>query len=175
MNAASIYSSLTMPQRLRAMVSAFGRSDHDEVDRLVDTSPDGCGSIRKVKYHFGNLSHLAAIHNSFLLEPCAEWLFSQTFSPEETRDLSAKEREAVEITRTKSLVDAASVEAAFTGRITEEGISASDWKSFRERLLDRGAKFLLEELLCKAAGYEDPALVAQYKDAIEGYLFKDAA
>jgi hypothetical protein len=44
-----------------------------------------------------------------------------------------------------------------------------------ERLLGEGAKLLLQEFLRMAAGLEDPVLVAQYHDAIEGYVFEDAA
>lgn len=69
----------------------------------------------------------------------------------------------------------ASIEAAFTGRIASAGISAPDWQSFRERLLGAGAKELLRAFLTKAAGCEDHVLVAQFHDAIEGYLFKDTA
>jgi hypothetical protein len=93
----------------------------------------------------------------------------------EIQTLSAAETKAIEVTRHKSLAEAASVEAAFTGRITAAGISPPDWQIFRERLLGQGAKHLLQEFLTKAAGREDPTLVAQYHDAIEGYVFKDAA
>jgi hypothetical protein len=44
-----------------------------------------------------------------------------------------------------------------------------------ERLLGEGAKLLLQEFLRMAVGLEDPVLVAQYHDAIAGYVFDDAA
>ena len=75
----------------------------------------------------------------------------------------------------RSLAEAASIEAAFTGRITAAGMSSSDWQTFRGRLLGQGAKLLLQEFLRMAAGRQDPTLVAQYHDAIEGYLFEDVA
>jgi len=93
----------------------------------------------------------------------------------EIQTLSAAETKAIEVTRHRSLAEAASIEAAFTGQITAAGISSSDWQTFRERLLGQGTKLLLKDLLTKAAGREDPTLVAQYHDAIEGYVFKDAA
>lgn len=174
MKISGIYSALTLPQRLRAMVSAFGRSDHEELDKLADSSRDGFRSQPKVKFHFLHLSHLAALHNSFLLEPCAIWLFSQTISPEEVRSFDPAEREALESCRIKAVEEAASVEAAFTAQVTAAGISASDWQSFRERLLDTGAKSLLRVFLGKVTGHELPHMVAQYRDAIEGYLFKES-
>jgi len=175
MKVPAVYPSLTLPQRLRAMVSACARSDSDELDRLANTTRDGCYSLPKVSLHFRSLSHLAALHNSFLLEPCAVWLWGQTFSPEEIQVLDAQERHAVEDSHTQAIAEAASIEAAFTGRIEEAGISGNDWQSFRERLLDPGAKLLLRQFLSKAAGHETPALVAKYKGAIGGYIFKDAA
>jgi hypothetical protein len=171
----AVYSSLTMPQRLRAMVCAFGRADHEELDRLADSSPDGCGTIQKVKHHFRNLSHLATIHNVWLLDPCANWLFSQTISAEEVCDCDARELQATELFRNQSIVEAASVEAAFAGRINGIGITTPDWQAFRERLLGPGAKVLLQLFMPKTSGREDPDLVAQYEEALEGYLFKDAA
>lgn len=180
MKVSAVYPSITMPQRLRAMVSAFARSDSEELDKLENTSRDGCYSLPKVKFHFRSLSHLAALHNSFLLEPCTVWLWGQTLSTEEIRILDEQERHSVETSRVQAIaeaasIEAASIEAAFSGRIAESGISADDWQSFRERLLDPGPILLLRQFLCKTAGHETPALVAQYKDAIEGYVFKDAA
>jgi hypothetical protein len=172
MKISATYAALTLPQRLRAMVSAFGRSDGDELDRLADTSRDGNHSVQKVKHHFRGLAHLAGLHNSLLLEPLAVWLFGQTFSPEDLRSMDAGECQAIEISRAKSLEEAASVEAAITGRIADAGISASDWQSFRERLLDKGAIFLLAAFLHKAAGHENPALAAQYREVVENYVFK---
>lgn len=171
----AVYSSLTMPQRLRAMVCAFGRADHEELERLADSSPDGCGTIQKVKYHFRNLSQLAAIHNLWLLEPCANWLFSQTISAEEVCNFDARELEDIQLLRNKSILEAASAEAAFAGRINDIGITAPDWQAFRERLLGPGAKVLLQLFLQKTSGRENPDLVAQYEEALEGYLFKDVA
>jgi hypothetical protein len=175
MKTTTLYSSLKLPQRLRAMVFAFSRADHAELDRLAAASPDGYYTVGKARHQFVRLSHLAALHNSLLLEPCAAWLFSQTFGPEETRQLSAMEAKAIEVSRYRSLAEAASIDAAFTGRITTSGISSSDWQTFRERLLGQGTKLLLKDILTKAAGHEDPTLVAQYHGAIEGYVFKDAA
>ena len=175
MKTTTLYSSLKLPQRLRAMVFAFSRADHAELDRLAAASPDGYYTVGKARHQFVLLGHLAALHNSLLLEPCAAWLFSQTFGPEETRQLSAMEAKAIEVSRHRSLAEAASIEAAFIGRITAAGMSSSDWQTFRERLLGEGAKLLLQEFLRMAAGRQDPALVAQYHDAIEGYVFKDAA
>jgi hypothetical protein len=60
-------------------------------------------------------------------------------------------------------------------RSRNSGSRKADRVTFRERLLGKGAKLLLKEFLRMAAGCEDPVLVAQYHDAIEGYLFKDAA
>lgn len=173
MKTAAVYSGLTMPQRLRAMVSAFGRADQEELDKLAESSRDGCYTMPKVKRHFYTLLHLATLHNSLLLESCAVWLLGQTFSPEETRDLSAAESRTIELSRTQSLAEAASIETAFTGRITSAGISAPDWQSFRERFLGDGAKELLGTFLGKTTGRENPDLVGQYKAAIEGYLFKE--
>jgi len=175
MKTTTVYSGLNMSQRLRAMVFAFGRADQEEIEKLAASSTDGNYTVWKVRHHFITLSHLAALHNSLLLEPCTVWLFGQMFSPSEIQNLSTAETKAIEVTRHKSLAEAASVEAAFTGRITAAGISPPDWQIFRERLLGEGAKHLLQEFLTKAAGREDSVLVAQYHDAIEGYLFKDAA
>ena len=175
MRTTTLYSSLKLPQRLRAMVFAFSRADHAELHRLAAASSDGNHTMGKVRHQFVRLTHLAALHNSLLLEPCAAWLFSQTFGPEETGQLSATEAKAIEVSLHRSLTEAASIEAAFTGRITAAGMSSSDWQTFRERLLGEGAKLLLQEFLRMAAGRQDPALVAQYHGAIEGYLFKDAA
>jgi len=175
MKISATYAALTTPQRLRAMVSAFGRTDHQELDRLAESSRDGLCSIPRVKLHFQRLTHLAALHNSLLLEPCAVWLMSQTFSPEEARNLNIRESDAIASCRTDSLVEAASIEAAFTGRVTAAGITTTDWQTFRERLLGNPAKFLLQEFLSKVAGHEQPAMVAQYEEAIEGYLFKEPA
>ena len=175
MKTATLYASLTMPQRLRAMVFAFGRADEEEIDRLAASSSDGSYTVWKVGHHFLHLTHLAALHNGLLLEPCAGWLLGQTFSSEETRNLSEVETKAIEVSRNDSLAEAASIEAAFTARITAAGIAASDWQTFRERLLSESAKHILQVFLAKAAGREDPGLVAQYHDAIEGYLFKDPA
>jgi hypothetical protein len=165
-----LYSCLKLPQRLRAMVFAFSRADHAELHRLATASPDGNHTVGKARHQFGRLTHLAALHNSLLLEPCAAWLFSQTFSPEETGQLSAMEAKAIEVSRHRSLA-----EAGFTGRITAAGMSSSDSQTFRESLLGEGAKLLLQEFLRMAAGRQDPALVAQYHGAIEGYVFNDAA
>jgi hypothetical protein len=175
MRTTTLYSSLKLPQRLRAMVFAFSRADHAELHRLAAASPDGYYTVEKVRHQFVRLGHLAALQNSLLLEPCAAWLFSQMFSTEETRQLSATEAKAIEVSRHRSLAEAASIEAAFTGQTTAAGMSSSDWQTFRERLLRQGTKLLLKDLLTKAAGHEDPTLVAQYHGAIEGYLFKDAA
>lgn len=175
MKIAALYSSLTMPQRLRAMVSAFGRADQPECEKLAATSPDGNYTVRRVDAHFQRLSHLAALHNSFLLEPCLTWIFAQVFSPEEIRSLSPAEQEGRETILKKSLTEAASMDAAFTARITEAGITAPDWQAFRERLLDDSSKFLLGEFLRKAAGWDNPAFTAQISESIEGYLFPDAA
>ena len=175
MKTATLYPSLTLSQRLRAMTSAVGRADQEELDRLAESSRDGRYTIPKVKYHLCLLRHLAALHNSLLLEPCANWIMSQTFSPEEARSLNAAESRALAWSRTQSLAEAASIEAAFTARITGTGISSTDWQSFRERLLGEGAKHLLQMFLSKAAGHENPGTVTQYSEAIEGYLFKDAA
>lgn len=171
----AIYSSLTMTHRLRAMVCAFGRADHEELERLADSSPDGGGSIQKVKHYFRNLSQLAAIHNLWLLDPCANWLFSQTISAEEAGNFDARALEAAELIRNQSIVEAASVEAAFAGKINGTGITAPDWQAFRERLLGPGAKVILQLFLPKTSGREDPDLVAQYEETLEGYLFKDVA
>ena len=84
MKTTSVHACLTMPQRLRAMVFAFGRADQEELDGLAASSSDGCYTVFKVRHQFIRLTHLAALHNSLLLEPCAVWLFGQTFSPEET-------------------------------------------------------------------------------------------
>ncbi len=89
MKTTTVYSSLTMPQRLRAMVFAFGRADQEEIEKLAASSNDGHYTIWKVRHHFVTLSHLAALHNSLLLEPCTVWLFGQMFSPVEFRTLSA--------------------------------------------------------------------------------------
>jgi hypothetical protein len=175
MKTTTVYSSLKLPQRLRAMVFAFSRADHVELDRLAAASPDGNYTVGKARHLFVRLSHLAALHNSLLLEPCAVWLMGQTFSPVEIQTSSPAETKEIEVTLHRSLAEAASIEAAFTGRITAAGISPSDWQTFRECLLGKGAKLLLQEFLTKAAGLEDPVLVARYHDAIEGYLFKDAA
>ncbi len=175
MKTATLYASLTLPQRLRAMVSAFGRADNEEFEKLTDSADTGCYSVRKVKHHLGGLAHLAAIHNTWLLEPCAKWLFSQTISAEEARHFSAGEVEVIQSFRIQSLVEAASIEAAFTARLTAVGIAASDWQAFRERFLGAPAKHLLELFLPRTAGRQDPVLVAQCRDAIEGYLFKDTA
>jgi hypothetical protein len=175
MKTTTLYSSLKLPQRLRAMVFAFSRADHAELHRLAAASPDGNHTVGKVRHQFGRLTHLAALHNSLLLEPCAVWLMGQTFSPVEIQASSPAETKDIEVTLHRSLAEAASIEAAFTGRITAAGMSSSDWQTFRERLLGEGAKLLLQEFLRMAAGREDPALVAQYHGAIEGYLFKDAA
>ncbi len=175
MKTTTLYSSLKLPQRLRAMVFAFSRADHAELDRLAAASPDGYYTVGKARHQFVRLGHLAALHNSLLLEPCAAWLMGQILSPEETSKLSAAENQTLELSLTGSLAEAASIEAAFTGRITAAGISPPDWQTFRERLLGQGTKLLLQLLLTKAAGREDSALVAQYHDAIEGYVFKDAA
>lgn len=86
-----------------------------------------------------------------------------------------KNAEPSKPSRNKAVTDGASIEAAFTGRITDAGIFAADWQALRERLLDAGGIFLLRQFLSKAVGHETPALVAQYKDVIAGYLFKDAA
>jgi hypothetical protein len=99
----------------------------------------------------------------------------QTFSPVEIQTSSPAEAKDIEVTLHQSLAEAASIEAAFTGRITAAGMSSSDWQTFRERLLGGGAKLLLQEFLRMAAGREDPALVAQYHGAIAGYVFDDAA
>lgn len=131
----SVHSCLTMPQRLRAMILAHVRWDQEEFDRLAASSSDGCYTVWKVRHQFVCLSHLAALHNGLLLEPCAVWLMGQTFSPEETRNLSAAEIKALQVSRNESLAEAASVEAAFTGRLSSAGISSPDWKIFRERLL----------------------------------------
>ena len=175
MKTTALYSSLTMPQRLRAMASAFGRSDQPELERLTDTSPDGRCSVPRVKLRFNHLKHLAALHNSLLLEPCAVWLFVQTFSLEEAHSLSAAESKALETSLAESLAKAATIQVAFTARVTGAGITAADWQAFRERFLSDGSKHLLRDFLSKAAGCENPGLVAQYHEAIEGYLFKDAA
>lgn len=106
MKTATVYSGLTMPQRLRAMVFAFGRADQEELDKLAESSRDGCYTMPKVKRHFCTLQHLASLHNSLLLEPCAVWLMGQTFSPEETRNLSAAEIKAIEVCHTQSLAEA---------------------------------------------------------------------
>ena len=175
MKTTTLYSSLKLPQRLRAMVFAFSRADHAELHRLAAASPDGNNTVGKARYQFVRLHHLAALHNSLLLEPCAVWLMGQTFRPVEIQTSSPAETKDIEVTRHRSLAEAASIEAAFTGRITAVGMSSTDWQTFRERLLGQGAKLLLKDLLTKAAGHEDPALVAPYHGAIEGYLFKDAA
>ena len=175
MKTITLDASLKLPQRLRAMVFAFSRADHAELHRLAAASSDGNHTVGKARHQFGRLTHLAALHNSLLLEPCAVWLMGQTFSPVEIQTSSPAETKDIEVTLHRSLSEAASIEAAFTGRITAAGMSSSDWQTFRERLLGEGAKLLLQEFLRMAAGCEDPALVAQYHDAIEGYVFKDAA
>jgi hypothetical protein len=175
MKTTTVYSGLNMSQRLRAMVCAFGRADQEEIEKLAASSTDGNYTVWKVRHHFITLRHLAAHHNSLLLEPCTVWLFSQMFSPVEIQASSPAEAKDIEVTLHRSLAEAASIEAAFTGRITAAGMSSSDWQTFRERLLGEGAKLLLQEFLRMAAGRQDPALVAQYHGAIEGYLFKDAA
>jgi len=175
MKTTAVYSSLTMPQRLRAMVSAAGRRDDEELERLRDTSQDGYYSFRKVSRHYLSLAHLAVIHNCFLLDSCAVWLFTQMLTEEEVRNLSEELQQGIPAFRIKCLEEAASMEAAITGRVTGLGISASDWQTFRERLIGHGAKELLQLFLPKTTGREKPALVAQWEDAIESYLFKDAA
>jgi hypothetical protein len=175
MKTTTLYSSLKLPQRLRAMVFAFSRADHAELHRLAAASPDGNHTMGKVRHQFVRLTHLAALHNSLLLEPCAVWLMGQTFSPVEIQTSSPAETKDIEVTLHRSLAQAASIEAAFTGRLTAAGMSSSDWQTFRERLLGQGTKLLLKHLLTKAAGHEDTILVAQYHGAIEGYVFEDAA
>ncbi len=128
-----------------------------------------------MRHQFVRLHHLAALHNSLLPDPCAVWLMGQTFSAVEIQTSSAAETKDIEVTLHRSLAEAASIEAAFTGRITAPGISPPEWQTFRERFLGEGAKLLLQEFLTKVAGREEPALVAQYHDAIEGYLFKAPA
>lgn len=83
--------------------------------------------------------------------------------------------EASELIRNQSIIEAASVEAAFAGRINGIGITATDWQAFRERLLGPGSKVILQLFLPKTSGRENPDLVAQYEEALEGYLFKDVA
>lgn len=175
MKTASIHSCLTMPQRLRAMILAFGRADQEELGRLAASSPDGNRAVSRVAHQFFRLTHLAVLHNGLLLDPCAVWLMGQTLHPGDMDSLSAAESRAIEVSRSQSLAEAASVEAAFTGRITAAGISPPDWRSFRERFLGGGAKYLLRVFLSKAAGLEDSGLVAQYHDAIDGFLFRDHA
>lgn len=131
--------------------------------------------MQKVKHHFSKLSQLAAIHNLWLLDPCANWLFIQTMSGQEVGNFDGLALEAIEHIRDQSIVDAASVEAAFTVKIDGIGITTPDWQAFRERLLGPGAKVILQLFLPKTSGREDPDLVAQYEEALEGYLFKDAA
>jgi hypothetical protein len=175
MKTTTLYSSLKLPQRLRAMVFAFSRADHAELHRLAAASSDGNHTVGKALHQFGRLTHLAALHNSLLLEPCAVWLMGQTFSPVEIQTSSPAETKDIEVTLQRSLAEAASIEAAFTSRITAAGMSSSDWQAFRERLLGEGSKHLLQVFLSKAARHEDPTLVAQYYGAIEGYVFGDAA
>ena len=172
MKTATLYASLTMPQRLRTMTSAFGRADQEELDRLVDTSREGSYAIPKVKHHLCKLWHLAALHNSLLLEPCALWLFAQTFSPHELPELNPSETHTIAQCGTQSLAEAASIEAAFTAGITGAGIGAPDWQSFRERLLDHPSKHILQVFLTHAVGHENPDRIAEYREVIEGYLFK---
>ena len=109
------------------------------------------------------------------LEACALWLLTQTFSPHELPDLSAAETQALAKCRTQSLAEAASIEAAFTARITHAGIAPSDWQAFRERFLDTSSQVMLQRFLPYAAGHENPDIVAKYSEAIEGYFFKYAA
>ncbi len=100
---------------------------------------------------------------------------SRYSSPEENHGLSDWETKALETSRAQAIKEAASIDAAITGRVIASGITASDWQAYRERILGNGAKFLLREFLPGTEGRENPALVAPYKDAIEGYPFKAAA
>lgn len=154
------------------MTSAFGRADQEELDRLAETSRDGFYTVSKVKHHLCNLWHLAALHNSMLLEPCALWLFAHTVSPHELPELSTAETQAIAKCYKQSLAEGASIEAAFTARTTGAGIGTPDWQIFRERLLGDPAKDMLQLFLTHAVGHENPDTVAEYSEAIEGYLFK---
>ncbi|MFN0128724.1 MAG: hypothetical protein ACKV19_18800 [Verrucomicrobiales bacterium] len=165
-----IYSSLTTPQRLRAMVSAFTRSDTEELERLVNSAADPCRAKSRTAHHFSDLGSLAAFHNSWLLEQLTIWLLAQAFSPEERATLPAEEWQNIYIAVKSALDGAATIEAAFAQELACVGITAAEWRTFRERLLDAHTSDLIQLFLTRATTAPDQAQLQGYAQAIRPRL-----
>lgn len=165
-----IYSSLTTPQRLRTMVSAFARNDTQELERLVHSAADPCRAKSRSAHHFSDLSTLAAFHNCWLLEQLTLWLLAQPFSTEERAPLGPEERQDINTTMRSAWDAAATIEAAFEQEFAAVGLTAAEWLAFRERLLGPQTASLIRLLLKDATTAPDPDQVRVYAQAIRSRL-----
>lgn len=157
------YKNLTMPQRFRAAVSAYGRDDMQEVKRLEDTCGEGEYTIPKLSARMGDFTIMTMTITLDLMNCLANWLLAQTL---ENNDFASdRAYDVADRVISQSLTECASIVTARNDWLESNGICLQDYDRFNSP-----ASPMLAELIKHSEGKQDPGLVASYLEAIESYF-----
>ena len=152
-----IYENLTVQERFAATVSAIGRNDEAEVERLK-------GSISQRSYRIGAIS--ARINDLItfglavdldLHQEMANWLLAHPFDGLNEESDKQICQQVIQI----SFKNAASVIVARDNCLEKLGISREEYDAFNQPKSP-----LLEDFIQRVQGEEDPDLVKEFE---EGY------
>lgn len=157
------YKNLTMPQRFRACVAAFGRDDMEEVKRLEDTCDQGEYTIPKLSARMADFTIMTMNITLDLTNCLANWLLAQTL---ESNDFASDRAYGVadRVIR-QSLTECASIVAARNEWLESQGISLQDYDRFNSPVSP-----MLAELIKRSEGKQDPAITAAYLEIIQNYF-----
>lgn len=157
------YKNLTMPQRFRACVAAFGRDDMQEVKRLEDTCDQGEYTIPKLSARMSDFTIITMTITLDLMNCLANWLLAQKLQELESPDSLDIANQLIK----QSLTGCASIIEARNQWLKKQGITLDDYDRFNS-----APPPMLAELIKRSEGKQDPAITAAYLTAI-GDFFKN--
>ncbi|MCP5537543.1 MAG: hypothetical protein H7A51_15080 [Akkermansiaceae bacterium] len=157
------YNNLTMRQRLRAAVAAFGRDDMEEVNRLAETSQEGEYTIDKLNARLSDFFTISMTINLDLMNCLAKWLLAQTL--DNTDFASDRTFEVVDQVIRQSLTECASIIEARNTWLDTLGVSFEDFDRFNSP-----ASPMLVALTKRSEGKQDPCITATYLEQIQNYF-----
>lgn len=150
-----------MPQRFRAAISALGRDDTEELDRLTQTSGVGDYTINKLTARVADFTTMNITITLDLTNCLTDWLIAQKTETIRTPDSLEK----ADRIRDRARTECASIIIARNQWLKTQGISQDDFDRFNS-----SSSPMLTWFIDLSEGEQDPGLTASYLEAIEGYF-----